>query len=295
MNKRKYNLTLWATAAAAVLTAAVLTTATYAWFTTNGNVETETVTARTGTADLELQISKKPEEDFSPETVKDADGTEYNGVALESLGSRVLLPVSTADLKTFVYSPATVEGEATEHTLTVPSQQRLEEIVYHTTIYLRLRDNGTLSDNTTVSLYLDDLGIQKTPEEVEAENQLLNAARLGLSINERFFVLRYSDDAVGAESNTLLNGERLKPGQVLTLENGNVTAADIPAENQGLLSEFQYSDKNLTPKPILEGMKPGTVYPLDIYFYLEGCDPDCDEAAQKQQAGLSLGFYAVLT
>lgn len=295
MNKRKYNLTLWVTAAAAVLTAAVLTTATYAWFTTNGNVETETVTARTGTADLELQISKKPEEDFSPETVKDADGKEYNGVALESLGSRVLLPVSTADLKTFVYSPATVEGEATENTLMVPSQQRLEEILYHTTIYLRLRDNGTLSDNTTVSLYLDDLGIQKTTEEAEAENRLLNAARLGLSINGNFLILRYSDDAVGAESNTLLNGERLKPGQVLTYENGNVTAADIPAGNQGLLSEFQYSDKNLTPKPLLEGMKPGTIYPLDIYFYLEGCDPDCDEAAQKQQAGLSLGFYAVLT
>lgn len=295
MNKRKYNLTLWVTAAAAVLTAAVLTTATYAWFTTNGNVETETVTARTGTADLELQISKKPEEDFSPETVKDADGKEYNGVALESLGSRVLMPVSTADLKTFVYSPSTAEGQATENTLTVPSQQRLEEIIYHCTIYLRLRDNGTLSDNTTVNLYLDDPGITKSEEEQKAESRLLNAARLGLSINGSFFILRYSEDGEGAESNTLLSGERLKPGQVLTLENGGVKAADIPAGNQGLLSEFQYSDKNLTPKPILEGMKPGTIYPLDIYFYLEGCDPDCDETAQKQQAGLSLAFYAVLT
>lgn len=295
MNKRKYNLTLWATAAAAVLTAAVLTTATYAWFTTNGKVETETVTARTGSADLELQISSKPEGDFSPETVKDADGKEYNGVALEPLGSRVLMPVSTADLKTFVYSPATAEGQATENTLTVPSQQELAKIVYHTTIYLRLRNNGTLSDNTTINLYLDDLGIQKTTEEAEAENRLLNAARLGLSINGSYFILRYSEDGEGAESNTLLSGERLKPGQVLTLENGNVKAADIPAENQGLLSEFQYSDKNLTPKPILKGMQPGTVYPLDIYFYLEGCDPDCEDAAQKQQAGLSLAFYAVLT
>ena len=77
MNKRKYNLTLWVTAAVAVLTAAVLTTATYAWFTANGNVETETVTARTGSADLELQLSSKPEGDFSPETVKDADGNQY--------------------------------------------------------------------------------------------------------------------------------------------------------------------------------------------------------------------------
>lgn len=295
MNKRKYNLTLWVTAAAAVLTAAVLTTATYAWFTTNGDVETETVTARTGSADLELQISKKPEGDFSPETVKDADGKEYNGVALEPLGSRVLMPVSTADLKTFVYSPSTAEGQATEYTLRTPSEKELEDIVYHTTILLRLRDNGTLSDSTTVNLYLDDLGIEKKPEEVEAENRLLNAARLGLTINDRFLILRYSEDEDGAESNTLLSGERLKPGQVLTLENGGVKAADIPAGNQGLLSEFQYSDKNLTPKPILEGMKPGTVYPLDIYFYLEGCDPDCDETAQKQQAGLSLAFYAVLT
>lgn len=295
MNKRKYKLTLWVTAAAAVLSAAVLTTATYAWFSTNGNVETETVTARTGSVDLELQISQKPGEDFSPETIKDANGTEYNGVALEALGSRVLLPVSTPDLKTFVYSPVTDEGEATESTLTVPTQQRLEEIVYHTTIYLRLRDNGTLSDNAAVSLYLDDLGVQKTAEETEAENRLLNAARLGLAINGSYLILRYSEDQDGAESNTLLNGERLKPGQVLTWENAVVKAADIPAGNQGLLSEFQYSDKNLKPKPILEGMKPGTVYPLDIYFYLEGCDPDCEKNAQKQKADLSLGFYAVLT
>lgn len=295
MKKQKYYLTLWVTAAAAVLTAATLTAATYAWFTANRKVETETVTARTGTADLELQISDQGGDDFSPRTAKGDDGTEFNQVDLEPLGNRVLMPVSTADLKTFLYSPSTAEGEATENTLIVPSQQELAEIVYHDTIYLRLWDNGTLSDDATVNLYLDDPGIEKKEEEQAAEYRLLNAARLGLAIGDTFLILRYSEDGKGAQSNTLLNGQRLKPGQVLTQENDAVKAADIPAEHQGLLSEFQYSDSNLTPRPILEGMKPGTIYPLDIYFYLEGCDPDCGDTAQKQQAGLGLAFYAALT
>ena len=294
MNKRKYYLTLWATAAVAVMIAAVLTTATYAWFSANRKVETETVTARTGSADLELQLSKQPEGSFTSETITDTDGQEYNGVELDSLGARELMPVSTADLKTFVYSPSTNEGEATENTLQLLPDAQKAEIVYNCTIYLRLSDNGTLSDSATVNLYLDDLGIEKTEEEQAAESRLLNAARLGLAINGNFLILRYSEDAEGAESNTLLNGSRLQPGQVLSYENGNVTAADIPAENQGLLSEYQYSDENLTPKPILAGMEPGTIYPLDIYFYLEGCDPDCDDTAQKQQAGLRLAFYAAL-
>lgn len=295
MKKQKYYLTLWVTAAAAVLTAATLTAATYAWFTANRKVETETVTARTGTADLELQISGQGGDDFSPRTAKGDDGTEFNQVDLEPLGNRVLMPVSTADLKTFLYSPSTAEGEATENTLIVPSQQELAEIVYHDIIYLRLWDNGTLSDDATVNLYLDDPGIEKKEEEQAAEYRLLNAARLGLAIGDTFLILRYSEDGEGAQSNTLLNRQRLKPGQVLTQENDAVKAADIPAEHQGLLSEFQYSDDNLTPRPILEGMKPGTIYPLDIYFYLEGCDPDCGDTAQKQQAGLGLAFYAALT
>ena len=295
MKKRKYYLTLWVTAAAAVFAAATLTAATYAWFSANRKVETETVTARTGTADLELQISRQDGDDFSPETIKDEDGVAYNQVDLEPLGSRVLMPVSTADLKTFLYSPSTAEGEATENTLVVPSQQELADIIYHDTIYLRLWDNGTLSDNATVNLYLDDPGIEQSDAQQASESPLLSAARLGLVIGDTFLILRYSEDEKNAESNTLLNGQRLAPGQVLTQENNIVKATDIPAEHQGLLSEFQYSESNLTPRPILVGMEPGTIYPLDIYFYLEGCDPDCGDTAQKQQAGLGLAFYEALT
>ena len=71
MKKTNQYLTLWAVAAVAVLTATALTAATYAWFTANREVETEKVTARTGSTNLELQISRKPGDQFSTKSETD--------------------------------------------------------------------------------------------------------------------------------------------------------------------------------------------------------------------------------
>lgn len=36
------------------------------------------------------------------------------------------------------------------------------------------------------------------------------------------------------------------------------------------------------------------IYPVDIYFYLEGCDPDCSDDLSFDIADLHLAFYGVL-
>ena len=41
-------------------------------------------------------------------------------------------------------------------------------------------------------------------------------------------------------------------------------------------------------------MELNTVYPLDIYFYLEGCDPDCNETISTQTCELYLGFFGMV-
>lgn len=41
-------------------------------------------------------------------------------------------------------------------------------------------------------------------------------------------------------------------------------------------------------------LEAGAVCPVDIYFYLEGCDPDCSGAISFDAAGLALAFYGVL-
>ncbi len=38
----------------------------------------------------------------------------------------------------------------------------------------------------------------------------------------------------------------------------------------------------------------GEVYKLDIYFYIEGTDPDCSDSIQKNGAELWLDFYGAV-
>ena len=93
-------------------------------------------------------------------------------------------------------------------------------------------------------------------------------------------------------SNTVLNGEQLKPGLVLVEKDGKVAPSDT--DPAALLKEYQYAEDNPSPKPLLT-MELGTIYTMDIYFYLEGCDPDCtSEKVGLDQAALNLAFYGLL-
>ena len=48
------------------------------------------------------------------------------------------------------------------------------------------------------------------------------------------------------------------------------------------------------PDKALLTMEFNRIYPVDIYFYLEGCDPDCSDALSFDVAELYLAFYGVL-
>ena len=53
------------------------------------------------------------------------------------------------------------------------------------------------------------------------------------------------------------------------------------------------TDGTVPEKPLLE-MELGRVYQVDVYFYLEGCDPDCTESIAFDDGYLHLAFYGVL-
>ena len=111
--------------------------ATYAWFTANEQVETSRITAETGKQDLELQISRS---NFNP-----APNQEVELKAPANL----LMPVSTADLNTFVYN-LVANGDIADRFL--PAD---ETLYYHDTVYLRAK--GTeVSKDIRLELYLDD-------------------------------------------------------------------------------------------------------------------------------------------
>lgn len=303
MKKVRQYLSLWAIGAAAVITAATLTAATYAWFSANREVETEKVTARTGSVSLALQISREGGDQFSSKTETDTDGEIYTSGTIYSVVSlkereNVLMPVSTGDLQTFVYSPMTDDGQATEGTLRVlhgdveAENQLAETLYYHDTLYLRLTGDDSIPADTQANLYLDKLDKLPIVEAPEG-SQLLAASRLGLIIDGGTpLILRFAEDGENALSNTVLDGEQLAAGLVLIEKDGSI----IPSEKDPshLLEDYQYSGSDAQPASLVT-MKLGQIYQLDIFFYLEGCDPDClTEQVGWDSASLALAFYAAL-
>ena len=262
-----------------------LTVATYAWFTSNRAVSTSTATARTGEETLELQISDTGGNNFrSLETVSIPQ--------VNSADAGRLMPVSTADLVNFVYAPVTGQGMAS-----VFEPVHGESKYYHGRIYLRAVGEGW-SAGSHMNLYLDQsdglLG-------QASDGMLLHASRLGLKFDDASgtaVILRLSEDSnpTGQQAyNTVVNGQTLGSNQVLASSGGNVqpvTDPSVPVVDYTV--GFENNSIQLPQRTLLQ-MEFGRVYTLDIYFYLEGCDPDCSDDVQLDAADIHLTFYGALS
>ena len=258
------------------------TAATYAWFTSNQAVSTTRAAARTGEESLELQIS--------------SDGSTFSNVSSVAIAQvnqtslTNLLPVSTADLTNFVYAPSTISNMAVTFEPVTD-----EAYYYHGRIYLRALAQG-LSDDTKLSLYLDQTdGLLGK----DVSGTLLNAARLGLVFNgdaSSAVILRLteSQNASGQQVfNTVVNGVTLGAGQVLSWNGSGVQAvADPSVPVTDYTVSFGASDMSVPSKPLCV-MNLNQIYTVDVYFYLEGCDPDCSEAITHNEADLYLAFYGI--
>lgn len=271
---------IWGTVVSMVVLVLVLSVATYAWFTVNRTVSTNRVTARTGEDTLELQISAEGGTAFSG--AEEAVLTQINAASLEKL-----MPVSTADLKTFVYNPFT-DNDMASSFKTVEN----EAYYYHGRVYLRAAAQGQ-SPDARLALYLDG---DNTPAEAE---RLLNAARLGLTFDGGSPVIFYLTDEENEPDaqvrNTLLDGTMLGDGQVLTVENNVVTAAPDPALSLESRTVTLTDTVVTRPEAPLLEMELNRIYAVDVYFYLEGCDPDCSDIIGMDEVDLQLAFYGILT
>ena len=263
-----------------LVAAAVLVSATYAWFTNSNRVSTTLTTARSGNDDVELQISSTGGTEFTP--VEAAPITQVNDADLTQL-----LPVTTADLEAFL--TAAVTGPEAVYTQ-VEDGSRL----FHGRVYLRcVAQEGQTG---TMGLYLDDNTLSLLSG--GGDSQLLNAARLGLVFDsgERYlFYLTQAHNPAGQQiRNTWLNGEQVPDGSVLTLEEGRVTAVADPSRP---ITDFMLSSAEgfLFPPAPLCTLVPGEIRTVEVYFYLEGCDPDCSDAVSFDAADLALAFYGVFS
>lgn len=274
---------LWSTAISLVIILLVLSTATYAWFTSNKVVTTDKVSARSGEDTLELLIGSSSgsfSEDHECEIVQ----------VNETLATE-LMPVSTADLKNFVYNPIS-NGDNAEIFKLVEDEQ----YYYHGRVYLVAESKGEMPGRK-VHLYLDEDEEAGGPIVSADSGLLLNAARLGLTFDgENPVIFSLSDTSNPTDDqarNTVIGKDVLGDGQVL-VPSGD-TVAGVPDPSVPLATykiEMDDSSVTLPEKPLLE-MELNHVYQVDIYFYLEGCDPDCSDSINFHEADLHLGFYGI--
>ena len=265
-----------------------LTAATYAWFSSNRVVDTDRVQTRSGTASLELKVSSQGGSAFQGS--EEAAIVQVNETSLTSL-----MPVSTSDLKTFVYNPSTVDGLASGFEIVED-----EKYYYHGRVYLRAEAEGQPT-GSTMALYLDQSDAAGGKLAQVSSGQLLNAARLGLTFGEQGTdkVIFYLSDASNGQSeqarNTSLNGTLLEDGQVLDGSSGTVRQTEDPSVDLDTYTIEMNGENTVLPEKPLLYMELNQIYPVDIYFYLEGCDPDCSDSISYDGVDLHLAFYGVLT
>lgn len=264
----------------------VVTFATYAWFTSNRTVATDTATTRTGNEELTLEISEQGAGAFS--AVEEAKIVQVNQTNRE-----YLLPVSTNNLQNFVSNQTTVENEARSFYLV-----ENEENYYHGRVYLRASAQG-MQSGTTLALYLDQDSEAGGAVVSAQSGELMNSARLGLMFNndlQSSVIFRFGDayNSSGDSGNTFLNGNQLGDAEVLSW---NGQSAVRVADPSVTLNQYtiQMTDTAVTlpEKPLLY-MEYNQIYQVDIFFYIEGCDPDCSESTYFDGGDLHLAFYGVI-
>lgn len=260
--------------------------ATYAWFSSNRIVDTGRVTGRTNQENIRLLLGESDGANFQ--------GKEVSGIVqLNKAATEGLMPVSSVDLQNFVTQKGTVEENAV-------SFEKVEEKYYfHGRVYLKA-EAEQIPDNTRMAVYLDEyqenggVFIQNTQGGNDQQFGVTNAARLGLVLqNDIRHILRLGEGQnQGRKDNTLIGGNRVGEGVVLQYTNGQVQAVKDPSESYtAYMVNEQGTAGDSKPLFYLEWNK---VTPLDVYFYVEGCDPDCVDILSLDQFDFHLGLYGIM-
>ena len=279
----KHMFRTWFLSVTSIAALLALAAATYAWFTSNRAVSTSVATARSSEETLELQISSRGGSGF--QSMDTAAIQQVNQTS-----ATYLMPVSTADLVNFVYVPMTVNGNASTF-----EEVKEEKYYYHGRVYLRAQGTGW-TQGTRMNLYLDQTdGLLGT----NTDGKMLSAARLGLMFDgdaSTAAILRLTEEELGSKQvyNTVINGKTLGKNQVLSSKNHTVQAVTDPSVSVADYTVSFGSEDIQIPETALLSMELNKVYTVDVYFYLEGCDPDCSDAIDFQQADLHLAFYGMV-
>lgn len=265
---------------------AVLGAATYAWFTNNMKVNTNSVTVHSDTSELALELGNASTGSWS--SSGDA------ALSTSSPNDLTLYPVSTFDLNGFAECVQNNSaGEATSF-----EQAADGEHFYHGWIDMRASVTGSGASKVTgkVNLYLDG---SLSPNGADAT--LLRAARVGIKVSSGgqvlatdIFELDGSDGGHRSEHPATVPGlAGYTDGMLLGWQNGALACGADTKQDPGSYT-IDTSESAARPQNALVTMTLGQTYRLDVYYYIEGTDPDSADYLYQSAGTLNLGLFATL-
>lgn len=271
-----------------VALAATLGVATYAWFTSNMKVNTNSVSVRSDTSKLVLELG-------------DADRGSWSQQGDVSLTSNAtdavtLYPVSTFDLNGFA---ACAQNNSAGDATVFEQAKDNGSAFYHGWIDLRPTITGTGASKVRgkVNLYLAE---SLVPQGADAE--LLRAARVGIKISSgsqvlatNIFELDSSDSGHRGEHPTTAPAglAGYADGMLLGWQNGQLACGTNVTQDPAAFT-LDTSETATRPQNTLATLGLGQTYRLDIYYYIEGTDPDSADYLYQDPGTLHLALFATL-
>ena len=271
-----------------VALAATLGAATYAWFTSNMKVNTNSVSVHSDTSKLLLELGDASRGSWS----------QQGDVSLVSnaSGTVTLYPVSTFDLNGFA---ACAQNNSAGDASVFEQAKDNGSAYYHGWIDLRptITGMGASKVKGKVSLYLAE---SLVPQGTDAE--LLRAARVGIKISSgnqvlatNIFELDSSDGGHRGEhpatAPTGLVG--YTDGMLLGWQNGQLACGANVTQDPASFT-LDTSETATRPQNTLAALALGQTYRLDVYYYIEGTDPDSASYLYQSPGTLHLALFATL-
>ena len=271
-----------------VALAATLGVATYAWFTSNMKVNTNSVSVHSDTSKLLLELGDASRGSWS----------QQGDVSLVSnaSGTVTLYPVSTFDLNGFA---ACAQNNSAGDASVFEQAKDNGSAYYHGWIDLRptITGMGASKVKGKVSLYLAE---SLVPQGTDAE--LLRAARVGIKISSgnqvlatNIFELDSSDGGHrGEHPATAPAGlAGYTDGMLLGWQNGQLACGANVKQDPAAFT-LDTSETATRPQNALATLALGQAYRLDIYYYIEGTDPDSADYLHQDSGTLHLALFATL-
>ena len=272
--------------AALLVLLAVLGAATYAWFTSNAKVNTNSVAVDSDSCELVVVLG-----DASSGTWSSSGEVAFS---TNSPSDLTLYPVSTFDLSGFAECPYTSADGSAVHFEQAEDGQHF----YHGWVDMRASVSGSGASKATgtVALYLAD-----TLAPSGASVDLLKAARVGLKLSKNGQVVKTAyfplDTTPGSHTSehpaTSPQLPGYQDGMLLGWANGSLACANDAAEDY--TSYLMGSGESATrPAKVLANLEQGETYRLDVYYYIEGTDADSANYLYGDTGILHMQLFAVL-